>query len=126
MIQPAANSYKQNQVDTSSPEELTLMLYGGAITFLKKSKQAISDKNMNKAHQFITRVQDIIDELIITLDRKYPIAAQLLALYEYLKRRLIEANISKDVAILDEVEGFLMEFRDTWKQAITLARSQRG
>lgn len=126
MIQPAANSYKQNQVDTSSPGELTLMLYGGAITFLKKSKQAISDKNMNKAHQFITRVQDIIDELIITLDRKYPIAAQLLALYEYLKRRLIEANISKDVAILDEVEGFLMEFRDTWKQAITLARSQRG
>lgn len=126
MIQPAAKSYKQNQVDTSSPEELTLMLYGGAITFLKKAKQAISEKNMNKAHQFITRVQDIIDELIITLDRKYPIATQLLALYDYLKRRLIEANISKDVAILDEVEGFVMEFRDTWKQAITLARSQRS
>lgn len=93
---------------------------------MKKAKQAISEKNMNKAHQFITRVQDIIDELIITLDRKYPIATQLLALYDYLKRRLIEANISKDVAILDEVEGFVMEFRDTWKQAITLARSQRS
>lgn len=126
MIQPAAQSYKQNQVDTSSPEELTLMLYGGAITFTKKAKQAISDKNLNQAHQFITRVQDIIDELIITLDRKYPISAQLLALYDYLKRRLIEANISKDVTILDEVEGFLMEFRDTWKQAIVLARSQRS
>lgn len=122
---PAAKNYKQNQVDTSPPEELTLMLYNGAITFIKKAKQAIDSKNMNQAHQHITRVQDILDELIITLDRKYPIAEQMLAIYDYMKRRLIEANISKDTAVLEEVEGFFAEFRDTWKQAITVARSQK-
>lgn len=125
MIQPAANSYKQNQVDTAPSEELTLMLYNGAITFVKRAKQAIGNKDINHAHQYITRVQDIVDELIITLDRKYPISEQLLLLYDYLKRRLVEANVSKDVSILEEVEGFFMEFRDTWKQAITLARSQK-
>ncbi|MEW9702566.1 flagellar export chaperone FliS [Paenibacillus sp. SI8] len=125
MIQPAAKGYKQNQVDTAPSEELTLMLYNGAITFTKRAKQAIENKDYNHAHQHITRVQDIVDELIITLDRKYPISEQLLLLYDYMKRRLIEANVSKDVSILEEVEGFFMEFRDTWKQAIALARSQK-
>lgn len=125
MLQAGVKNYKQNQVETSSPEELTLLLYNGAVTFAKRAKQAIENKDVNQAHQYITRVQDIIDELIITLDRKYPISEQLLSLYDYLKRRLVEANISKNVAILEEVEGFFVEFRDTWKQAITLARSQK-
>jgi flagellar protein FliS len=125
MFQPAAKSYKQNQVETASPEELTLMLYNGAITFVKRAKQAIGNKDFNQAHQYNIRVQDIVDELIITLDRKYPISEQLLSLYDYLKRRLVEANIAKDVSILEEVEGFFVEFRDTWKQAMALARSQK-
>ncbi|MCZ8514886.1 flagellar export chaperone FliS [Paenibacillus filicis] len=125
MIQSSANSYKQNQAETAPPESLTLMLYNGAITFIKRTKQAIESKDLSLAHHYNTRVQDIVDELIITLDRKYPISEQLLALYDYMKRRLIEANISKDVAILEEVEGFFVEFRDTWKQAMVLARSQK-
>jgi flagellar protein FliS len=125
MLQPAANSYKQNQMETAPPEELTLMLYNGAITFIKRTKQAIKNKDLSTAHQYNMRVQDIVDELIITLDRKYPISEQLLALYDYLKRRLIDANISKDVSVLEEVEGFFVEFRDTWKQAMVIARSQK-
>lgn len=125
MYQPAANSYKQNSVETATPEDLTLMLYNGAITFVKRAKQAIENKDFNKAHLHNTRVQDIVDELIITLDRKYPISEQLLSLYDYLKRRLVDANISKDLTILEEVEGFFVEFRDTWKQAMILARSQK-
>ncbi|MFC5700870.1 flagellar export chaperone FliS [Cohnella faecalis] len=125
MLQPAVNSYKHNQVETAPPEDLTLMLYNGAIMFVKRAKQAIEKKDLNHAHHYNTRVQDIVDELIITLDRKYPISEQLLALYDYLKRRLIEANVSKEIAVLDEVEGFLSEFRDTWKQAMVLARSQK-
>lgn len=125
MTQRSAQNYKQNQVETAPAEELTLMLYNGAISFVKRTKQAIGNNDFNYAHQHNIRVQDIVDELIITLDRKYPISEQLLLLYEYMKRRLIEANISKDTAILDEVESFFVEFRDTWKQAMTLARSQR-
>ncbi|GAA4718756.1 flagellar export chaperone FliS [Brevibacillus fulvus] len=121
----AQNAYKQNQFTTATPEDLTLMLYEGAIKFTKRSKQAIEAKNFNKAHDYNTRVQDIISELIITLDRQYPIAEQMLLLYDYMRRRLIEANVKKDVTILDEVEGFLQEFRDVWKQAMLIARSQK-
>lgn len=126
MLQSAAqNTYKQNQVGTATPEDLTLMLYEGAIKFIKRTKQAILDKDYNAAHNMNTRVQDIVSELIITLDRKYPVAEQMLLLYDYLKNRLIEANINKDPAILEEVEGFLIEFRDTWKEAMLIARSQQ-
>ncbi|NGQ95642.1 flagellar export chaperone FliS [Brevibacillus sp. SYP-B805] len=127
MIQSSAqNTYKKNQVGTATPEDLTLMLYDGAIKFIKRAKQAIEEKQYNKAHDLNTRVQDILSELIITLDRKYPIAEQMLLLYDYMKRRMIEANVKKDIAILDEVEGFFVEFRDTWKQAMILARSQQN
>lgn len=126
MIQSSVqNIYKNNQVGTATPEDLTLMLYSGAIKFLKRAKQAIQDKNFDHAHQFNTRVQDILDELIITLDRKYPVAEQMLLLYDYMKRRMIEANVKKDPAILDEVEEFFTEFHDTWKQAMILSRSQQ-
>ncbi|MFD2369382.1 flagellar export chaperone FliS [Brevibacillus sp. GCM10020057] len=126
MIQSAAqNTYKQNQFGTATPEELTLMLYEGAIVFIKRAKQAIQDNNSNQAHNLITRVQDILSELIITLDRKYPIAENMLLLYDYMNSRLIEANIKKDRAVLDEVEGFFQEFRETWKQAMILARAQK-
>lgn len=124
MFQGAAQQYKQNQVETSSPEELTLMLYNGAITFIKQAQQAIETKDFNSAHHFISRSQDIVIELILGLDRNYPIAEQLLLLYDYLKRRLIEANVAKDIAILEEVKDFFIEFRNTWKEAIILARSQ--
>jgi len=126
MIQSAAqNTYKKNQVGTATPEDLTLMLYEGAIKFTKRAKQAIEEKDFNKAHEMNTRVQDIVSELIITLDRKYPIAEQMLQIYDYLKHRLVEANVKKDTAILDEVEEFFAEFRDTWKQAMVIARSQQ-
>jgi len=126
MIQSAAqNTYKKNQVGTATPEDLTLMLYEGAIKFIKRAKQAIEEKDFNKAHELNTRVQDILSELIITLDRKYPIAGQMLQIYDYLKRRLIEANVKKETEILDEVEEFFAEFRDTWKQAMLIARSQQ-
>jgi flagellar protein FliS len=119
-----AQAYQTNSVTTATPGELTLMLYNGAIKFIKQTKAAISEKKLDKAHEYNVRVQDILNELIITLDRKYPIAEQLLLMYDYLLRRMIEANLHKDTAILDEVEGFFVQFRDTWKQAMTLAKSQ--
>ena len=54
-----------------------------------------------------------------------PIAKQMLPLYEYMNRRLIEANIKNDIAIIDEVEGLVTEFRDTWKEVIKITRQQQ-
>ncbi|MBP1157790.1 flagellar protein FliS [Paenibacillus sp. PvR052] len=119
-----AQKYQNNQVTTSTPGELTLMLYNGAIKFIKQTKSAILEKQLDKAHHFNLRVQDIINELIITLDRSYPISEQLLIMYDYMKRRMIEANIKKDGTIIDEVEGFFVQFRDTWKEVMILSKQQ--
>lgn len=122
--QQPLQAYQNNSVNTATPGELTLMLYNGALKFLKQTKASISEKKWDKAHEYNMRVQTIIQELIITLDRTYPIAEQILSLYEYVQSRLVEANIKKETSILDEVEGLLTQFRDTWKQAMVLNKAQ--
>jgi len=77
---------------------------------------------LDLANQYNIRVQDIISELIITLNRDIPISAQLLTLYEYMHYRMVEANIRKDVSILNEVEDMFIQFRDTWKEAMLLVK----
>ena len=55
----------------------------------------------------------------------YEISQQMLPLYDYMYRRLTDANVKNDVAILDEVEGLVTEFRDTWKEVIKITRQQQ-
>ncbi|MGO0063596.1 flagellar export chaperone FliS [Brevibacillus fluminis] len=121
----ALNTYQSNAVTTATPGELTLKLYNGAIKFIKQAKVSIEEKNFSKAHEFNIRVQDIIGELIITMNRDIPISAQLLTMYDYLLHRLVEANLKKEIAVLDEVEDFLTQFRDTWKEAMQLAKAAK-
>ena len=116
--------YRQTQVNTMSQGELTLLLYQGAVRFTKQSLNQINNKNQEEAHQSIIRVQDIITELIVTLNMDYDISHQLLPVYDYLKRRLIEANIRKDISILTEVLGFLEEFVEVWTQVIDINKKK--
>ena len=121
----AYNAYKQNSVTTASPGELTLMLYNGCIKFLGKAKVAIEEKDIAEKNKNLQRAQAIIAELMSTLNMAYPISKDMLPLYEYMNRRLVEANIKNDPAILDEVEGLVIEFRDTWKEVIKITRQQQ-
>ncbi|MCS7459945.1 flagellar export chaperone FliS [Paenibacillus doosanensis] len=124
MMITAAQKYQNNQVTTATPGELTLMLYNGAIKFIKQARSSLAEKQWEKANQSSLRVQDIISELMITLDRSYPISEQLMLMYDYMNRRMIEANIQKDESILDEMEGLFVQFRDTWKEAILLSKQK--
>lgn len=121
----AYNAYKQNSVTTASPGELTLMLYNGCLKFLGKAKVAIEQKNIQEKNINLQKSQAIISELMSTLNMDMPIAKQMLPLYEYMNRRLIEANIKSDTSIIDEVEGLVTEFRDTWKEVIKITRQQQ-
>ena len=116
--------YQQNTVNTATPGELTLMLYNGAIKFVKQAKQAIEKKDVEDAHNKICRVQDILAELMSSLKMEIDISKNLFALYQYMNSRLIDANIQKNVAILEEVEGMLTEIRDTWQEVIKLNKQQ--
>lgn len=125
MTYNAFEQYKQNTVFTATPEELTLMLYDGAIKFINKGKIAIQAGETQKAHEAIIRAQDIIIELLSSLDMKYEISKNLKDIYDFMMSRLIDANISKNSEPLDEVLGLMTELRDTWKEAIKEVKKSR-
>jgi len=114
--------YTNNRINTVSGEELTLMLYEGALKFTNQAIIAIESKNFEKANELILRVEDIIREFQITLDHDYEISKYFDSMYEYIYRLLIDANVGKDVVILNEVKEYLREFRDSWKEAMKLVK----
>lgn len=121
---PANNPYAQynrNKIMTASPQELTLMLYDGAIKFNNIALAAIEENDVQKAHVNIMKVQRIIEEFQMTLDFKYEVANDFNNVYNYLMTRLREANMTKDKEILEEVSIHLHTMRDTWKEAMKLA-----
>ena len=121
----AHNAYKQNSVTTASPGDLTLMLYNGCLKFLNKAKLAIQDKDIQEKNTNLQKAQAIISELMSTLNMNIEISKSMMALYEYMNTRLVEANIRNDISIIEEVEGLVTEFRDTWKEVIRINRQQQ-
>jgi flagellar protein FliS len=116
--------YLKNKVMTASKEELTLMLYDGAIRFTNKAILNINNENIQEAHDAIIRTQEIYLELMASLNKEYEIASSFHPLYEYIHNRLVEANMKKDVEILKEILGFSHEFRDTWIEAMKIAKKR--
>ncbi|MDF2890857.1 MAG: flagellar protein FliS [Clostridia bacterium] len=122
----AYQQYQNSMVNTASPQELTLMLYNGLIKFLNLSIQGIEEKSIENTNNYITRGQDIIIEFMSTLDMNYAVSSGLYSLYDYMNHRLIEANIKKDKAIVEEVLGLAEDLRDTWAQAMKLAKQTQA
>ncbi|WP_243290302.1 flagellar export chaperone FliS [Bacillus sp. FJAT-47783] len=120
-------AYQENSITTASPGELTLMLYNGCLKFIKLAKKAMEEQNIEQKNMNLQKAQNIIQELMVTLNTDIEISKNMIALYEYMNRRLIEANIKQDVAILEEVEGYIAEFRETWKEVLRLNKvNQQG
>lgn len=116
--------YKNSKILTASPAELTLMLYEGAIKFCNIAIAAVEQKDIEKAHTNIVKTEKIIEHFRLTLDMKYPVAADFDRVYEYLLRRLIQANMKKDKEILEEVSTHLHSMRDTWKEVMRINREK--
>ena len=99
--------YNNSKVLTASPAELTLMLYEGAIKFCNVAIDAVERKDIAKA-----------------LDMKYPVAQDFERMYVYLDQRLVEANVKKDVEILEEIRDHLHAIRDNWKEVMRVNREK--
>ncbi|MEA1960914.1 MAG: flagellar export chaperone FliS [Bacillota bacterium] len=119
----AYNQYKKTTVETVAPEKLLLMLYEGVLKNIRSARKGIEDKDINRAHQEIVKAEEIILELMSTLNMDYEISNGLLALYRYMYDQLVQANIQKDTAILEEVEGYLSELGDTWAEAARILKT---
>lgn len=120
------NAYLRSKVMTATPAELTLMLYEGAIKFVNKAIMSIEKDDVMGSHNNLMKTQRIIEELRASLDHKYPVAKEFDTVYEYILRRLVEANIKKDKDILEEVLEHLRTMRDTWKEVMKNANAPQS
>jgi flagellar secretion chaperone FliS len=106
-------------VSSASPHKLIVMLYDGALAAIMTAMTQMKAGNVQEKGKAISKAIRIIDEgLRASLDKQTggEIAQNLDALYDYMSRRLLEANIKNQPDILDEVRGLLADLRDTWNQ----------
>ncbi|NHN33893.1 flagellar export chaperone FliS [Paenibacillus agricola] len=111
------NKYLENAIQTASPAQLLIMLCDGAMRFCKLAILAIQKQDYIEANTQIGKVQDIINEFVITLDTNAPVAEGLLKLYDYFLFRLVQANTKKEVEPIEEVIQYFVELKETWIQA---------
>ncbi|WP_195986946.1 flagellar export chaperone FliS [Clostridium sp. D53t1_180928_C8] len=111
------NAYKQNMVNTASNEKLLLMLVDGAVKYTKIARLAIENKDIQRAHKELTRVQDIFTELMVTIDKNAgQVYENMYNIYDFIKSRLVQANLKKDIKIIDEILPLIENVRDTWHE----------
>jgi|SRR5690625_4717205 len=118
----AYQTYQNNAVNTASGGDLTLMLYNGCIRFIKQAMKDIEDKDFENKNLHIQKAQNIIQELMLTLDPNIEISKQMMPIYDYINFQLTEANVKNSNEALAEALTFVTEFRDTWKQVIAATR----
>lgn len=120
----ALNTYQQNSVNTASKERLLLMLLDGLVKFIKQGITGIEEKDIIKTNTNLTKAQSIILELIASLNMQVggEISKSLSQLYDYMHRRLVQANIRKDGTIAKEVLGFAEELKETFEEAYRLTK----
>jgi flagellar protein FliS len=111
-------AYQQSSVQTS-PSKLLLMLFDGFIRFCKQGQLMMKENRLDQANHWIVKAQNILVELMTTLNRKVApeLCENLYALYDFMYRHLVEANIKKDPSMIDDVIKLGMELRDTFQQA---------
>jgi len=114
--------YRQTMIMTASAPALVTMTMDAFLRELDLARQALAAQKWDHAHRSLTKAQEIVLTLQGALDeRTGDLAARLDAIYDYMYRRLVEANIKKDQAIVDEVRGLMNDLRDAWVQASRLA-----
>ncbi len=122
----ASQKYKATSVLSASREKLLLMMYEGAIRFVKKAITAIEQKQIADKGTNIGRAYDVIMELNNTLDHKVggEISKNLEQLYMYMTEQLTKANISNSVENLKNVLKILETLYDGWKTAVEQLKKQ--
>jgi flagellar protein FliS len=110
--------YRQTQISTADRSKLIILVYDGAITYLKRAQQKLTEKKFEEKCDLLFKVQDIILELMGALDMNIgKVSQSLYSLYYYMMKRLTEANIKNDPELINEVLVLLSGLRQTWAEA---------
>lgn len=123
MVTAAPNpyrSYLKTTVETASQPQLLVMLFDAAVKKLRISRKAIEDNKIELSHNELIKVQKIFSELMVALDFDLggELAQQLFAIYDFVYRRLVQANIRRDIELIDEVMPIVEDLREGWTQAV--------
>lgn len=116
MAYNAAKAYGNNKITTASQAELTLMLYDGAVKFCNIAVAALEKHDYETVNINIQKCRNIIVELKTTLNHKYPVADDFERLYDYIFTLLVDANMKKDMELLQRAQAEIRDIRDIWKQ----------
>lgn len=121
----AYNAYRNNSINFASKEQLLMMLLDGAVKFSKIGRQAILDKDVQKAHENIIKTQNIFYELVISLDltKAGDWGKDMVELYEFIIKRLTDANMKKDINIIDEIIPLIEDIKETWNEAYNISKN---
>jgi flagellar secretion chaperone FliS len=119
MLANPYQQYRATKVETAGSVDLVVMLYQGAVRFIRQAVDALEQDDPKTAHTNFVRAQDIVVELLGSLNREAggQIATQLAGIYDYCFRRLILANVKKDPAPAQEVMNILRDLGKAWQQA---------
>lgn len=123
-----SNSYRNNQIMTASPEQILIMLYDGAIRFVRQAKLAIEENRLGDKAQAINRAVAIITEFSNTLDYEAggDLALELNQLYDFAVRELAAVNAGNDARRLEPVEKVLLDLREGFVGAAEANRQQQA
>ena len=117
-------TYQATRINTATKEQLLLITYDIGIKACHTAEAAITGKdggpNYDLANREIIRAQEVIRELMVTLNREKggEMADKLAQLYEYMYQLLVEANMKKEVENIITVRGMLEELKATWEGAL--------
>ncbi len=115
-------SYKQNIVTTVSPEELVVLMFKELEKNIKRGGIFLEKAHYEKANEALLKAQDIVNELILSLDMDVEMSGQLYALYEFVLTCLKEANIKKEDTGLKDALAIVTGLREAWEGALTNIR----
>lgn len=115
MNQERVHNYRETQIKTASKGKLIVMLYDGIVRNLDIAIEAIPEKQFDVANRSILNAQDIISELIVSLNMDVgDFSKNLLNIYSFLNARLIDANMRKAIKPLNFVRKMVSELREAW------------
>lgn len=125
---PAVNPYLKTKVLTATPEELRMMLYDGALKFCRQARAAVEGRKFEDSYHNLTRAQKIVLELSTSLkhDVDPTLCGKLSSLYTFIYRKLIDANMSRELGPLDEAIKLLEYERETWRMLMDKVAAEGG
>lgn len=119
------DAYRRTQVDTASPAKLVVMLYDGAVRFLRQAETAMQRGDREAQNHNLVRAQRIIAELAssIDMDAGGELAINLLAIYQFMNEKLVLANLQDDIETVQRVREMMESLREAWMQVEHAVRS---